>query len=300
MALSPPADSPPTPPSPAAALAGKTALVLGANRGIGRQLALELARRGATVLAGTHDWPEDTAALQRELARLGSQHLVISADLRTVTAVDEFFAAIHHHWHHCPSATEPALHFLVNNLERGGMPVVHGPYNEQQWELETDTTLKAKWWVMNRALPLLRQGGSAEAPAAVVVISSIAGLVGRSGPAGLLFNDAYAAANRALGTFTETWAREGAPAVRVNELMLGLIKTRHGEETRGWGLLDEQQRRALHGHTLLGRSGEPAEVVRTALFMLTEATYMTGATLRLDGGYLLGGEHVPPMPPGIL
>ncbi|MDF1615179.1 SDR family NAD(P)-dependent oxidoreductase [Desulfurivibrio dismutans] len=273
-------------------LTGKTALVLGANRGIGRHLALELARRGATVMAGTYDWPADTASLTRQLQEMDPRHRVLTADLQTPTAVTKFFTTLRSH---CSS-----LNYLINNLERGGMPVVHGPYTEQQWDLEINTTLKAKWWVMQQALPLLQKGGSKENLAAVVVISSIAGLIGRSGPAGMIFNDAYAAANHALAACTATWAREGAPTVRVNELMLGLIKTRHAEETRGWGLLDETQRRALHDHTLLGRSGEPEEVVKTVLFLLTEATYMTGSTLRLDGGYLLGGERVPPMPPGVL
>ncbi|TBV82279.1 MAG: SDR family oxidoreductase [Desulfobulbaceae bacterium] len=267
---------------------GKKALVLGANRGIGRAVALELARRGATVVAGTWDWPKDTTSLGHELDRLGPNHLVINADLRNCAEVDRFFDKI--------SKQFASLEILVNSLERGGMPVVHGPYTEEQWDLEIATTLKAKWWVMRRALPLLKNHGE---PAAVVVVSSIAALTGRSGPVGLIFNDAYAAAARAISTLTATWAREGAPTVRVNELMLGLIKTRHAEETRGWGLLSESQRRELHDHILLGRSGELAEVVRTLLFLLSEATYMTGATLRMDGGYLLGGEAIPPMPVGI-
>ncbi|MDZ7642517.1 MAG: SDR family oxidoreductase [Desulfurivibrio sp.] len=267
---------------------GQQALVLGANRGIGRALTLELARRGATVLAGCYDWPADTARLERELAALDGEHRLLVADLRQPAAVGQFFDTI--------EETTDHLDLLVNNLERGGMPVVHGPYTEEQWDLEVATTLKAKWWVMRRALPLLKAGGT---PAAAVVLSSIAGETGRSGPAGLLFNDAYAAAQRAVSTCTETWAREGAPTVRVNELQLGLIKTRHGEETRGWELLTPEQRRRLHQHTLLERSGEVAEVVRTALFLLLEATFMTGAQVRLDGGYLLGGERVPPMPAGV-
>jgi 3-oxoacyl-[acyl-carrier protein] reductase len=159
-----------------------------------------------------------------------------------------------------------------------------------------DTTLKAKWWVFHHSLPLLKASGEG----AVVTLSSIAGKVGRSGPAGLIFNDGYSAANRAVSSFTETWAREAAPTVRVNELMLGFVETRHAEQTRGWDLLTEKQRQAIVDQTLLKRTGRLDEVVHTVLFLLKDATYLTGSTLVMDGGYLLGSSEGPPMPPGIL
>jgi 3-oxoacyl-[acyl-carrier protein] reductase len=123
-------------------------------------------------------------------------------------------------------------------------------------------------------------------------------MVGRSGPAAWIFNDGYAAANRGVSILTETWARMGAPEVRVNELMLGLLETRHGPGTRGWGLLTAAQRRALIDHTLLGRIGTVDDAVRAVRFILTDAPFMTGSVIRVDGGYVLGGEGVPPMPKG--
>ena len=176
------------------------------------------------------------------------------------------------------------------------MPVVHGEYTSEQWDLELETTLKAKRWVFHHALPLLKKSGSGT----VINISSIAGLVGRSGPAGLIFNDGYSAANRAIGLLTENWARMGAPEVRVNELMLGFFETRHAQGTRGWALLTPAQQQAIIDHTLLGRSGSKEDLLKAVNFLLSEADYLTGATIRLDGGYLLGGEQVPPMPPGVL
>jgi 3-oxoacyl-[acyl-carrier protein] reductase len=192
------------------------------------------------------------------------------------------------------------LEIVVNNIERGGMPVLHGGYhresNREQWHLEMDTTLRAKWLVFEQSLPLLRRG-----PEGVVInISSIAGIVGRSGPAGLLFNDGYAAANRGVTSLTETWARIGAPAIRVNELMLGFIDTRHGPGTRGWGLLSEEQRQDLLRHTLLRRTGTPDEVARAVLFLIRDADFLTGTVIRLDGGYVLGGEQPAAMPEGHL
>ena len=117
--------------------------------------------------------------------------------------------------------------------------------------------------MFDTALPHLKASGDA----VVINFSSIAGIVGRSGPARLIFNDGYAAANRGVSLLTETWARIGAPQVRVNEIMLGFFETRHAEKTRGWGLLD--------------------------------APFMTGAVLRLDGGYVLGGKESGEMPKGI-
>jgi 3-oxoacyl-[acyl-carrier protein] reductase len=124
--------------------------------------------------------------------------------------------------------------------------------------------------------------------------------VGRSGPAGYVFNEGYAAANRGISVLTETWARIGAPEVRVNEVMIGFVETRHGENTRGWDLLTHEQQNDLVQHTLLKRIGTIEDVVKAVLFVIREAPFMTGAVLRIDGGYILGGEKVPPMPKGVL
>ncbi|MGV1099905.1 SDR family NAD(P)-dependent oxidoreductase [Thiovibrio sp. JS02] len=268
-------------------LHGKVALVLGGAKGIGKAIGFALAGRGATVLLTYFDWPEEAAAMQEELRQLPGDHAAFRIDLRDPDQISALLATIR--------ARYGALHILINNIERGGMPVVHGAYTPAQWELEMATTLRAKWWVMHSALPLLK-----EAPeAAVITFSSIAGLVGRSGPAALIFNDAYGAANRAVSSWTETWAREGAPSVRVNELMLGFFETRHAEKTRGWGLLRPAQQEAIRTHTLLKRTGTMEEIVKAVFFLLTEATFMTGAVIRMDGGYLLGGEEIPPMPRGV-
>lgn len=269
-------------------ISGKIALVLGGAKGIGKEIGFSLARAGATVTLTHYDWPEASETMRQELAGLGSEHLACKIDLRDPHEVSSLISTIRSRF--------GKLHILINNIERGGMPVVHGPYVPEQWDLEIATTMKAKWWIMHHALPLLRASGEG----AVVTLSSIAGLVGRGGPAGLIFNDAYSAANRAISSWTETWAREGAPDVRVNELMLGFFETRHAEDTRGWGLLDEEQKEALRRHTLLGRTGRIEEIVKAVMFLIQDATFMTGSVIRMDGGYVLGNEKIPPMPAGVL
>ena len=260
------------------------ALVLGATRGIGRAIAEDLAAAGAVLVLPYYDWPDDCAALERRFGGPDTPHLLMKTDLREAVQIRRLRAAINERY--------GRLDILVNNIERGGMPVVHGPYTEEQWAIELDTTLKAKWWIVNETLALLRAAGGV-----VVNITSIAAVVGRSGPAGLIFNDGYAAANRAVSSFTETWARQAAPEVRVNELMIGFVESRHGPGTRGWGLLNEEERAAIRAHTLLGRTGRIGEVVAAVRFLI-DAPFMTGSVLRLDGGYVLGNAPVPPMPAG--
>ena len=267
---------------------GKTALVLGAIKGIGRAICMDLLQRGIRVAATWHDWPESLAAMESDFAVSGTEHFIEKIDLLDTGAIPRLVDRIENRF--------GRLDILINNIERGGWPVVHGKYTRQQWDLEMATTLRAKQWVFEAALPRLKASGNG----AVVNISSIAGIVGRSGPASYLFNEGYAAANRGISLLTETWARLGAPEVRVNELMIGIVETRHGPHTRGWGLLTEEQREAVLNHTLLGRVGKVDDVVRVVRFLIDEAPFMTGSLLRLDGGYPLGGELIAPMPEGVV
>jgi 3-oxoacyl-[acyl-carrier protein] reductase len=273
-------------------LQGKTVIVPGSSRPVGRAIARRFAKEGANLVLPYFDWPESTEEMKEEFNSLNIPYLAMPVDLRNPDHVKGMAASI--------LDTFGALHILINNVERGGMPVVHGSYdhehNQEQWDLEFSTTLKAKWLLFHTCLPLLKKS----AQGAVVNVSSIAGITGRSGPAAFIFNDGYSAANRAISSFTETWAREGAPTIRVNELMLGLIRNRHGEETRGWTALTEEERNSLHHHTLLGRSGTPVEVADAVFFLAHQAKYMTGSVLRMDGGYYLGGDRTSPLPPGIL
>lgn len=266
----------------------RCALVLGAVKGIGKAVALDLLKSGIKVTATWHDWEDSYSSMQADFQSTGTDHILHKIDLRDPEAVPFLIQET--------ISKFGRLDILINNIERGGMPVVHGHYTSDQWDLEMETTLKAKRWVFENAFPHLKASGNG----VVINFSSISAITGRSGPASLLFNEAYSAANRGVSLFTETWARMGAPEVRVNEIMLGIFETRHAEGTRGWGLLTEDQKQRLIAHTLVGRTGKLDDVVKAVRFIIDDAPYMTGSILRLDGGYVLGGEKVEEMPPGVL
>ena len=229
--------------------------------------------------------------MKTAFARTGREHLIVKTNL---LESDEIRSLGRH---------DRRTHFgridiLINNIERGGWPVVHGPYVPEQWDLEQATTLRAKWWVFDAVLPHLKAGGDG----AVINFSSIAGMVGRSGPAGVVFNDGYAAANRGISSFTETWARLGAPEVRVNEIMLGFIDTRHGPGTRGWDLLSDDQRTGNHrSHPAPGEPVRSKMSSKRCCFILKEAPFMTGKRpCAWTAATCWGEKRVPPMPKGVV
>jgi 3-oxoacyl-[acyl-carrier protein] reductase len=269
-------------------LKNKVALVLGAVKGIGKGIGLALAQEGVSVALNYFDWEENLPKLKEDFDRIGPDHLIIKTDLTDTDKIPALLKTVVHRF--------GRLDILINNIERGGWPVVHGSYDRIQWDLEMSTTLRAKQWVFESALPYLK----ASKDGVAINLSSIAAIVGRSGPAGVVFNEGYASANRGISLLTETWARLGAPEVRVNEIMLGFFDTRHGKNTRGWELLTDEQKAAIADHTLLSRPGTISDIVNAVLFIIKDAPFMTGSIIRLDGGYVLGGEKVVPMPKGVL
>jgi len=266
----------------------KVALVLGSITGIGKGIGLALAKKGIDVVLNYFDREEMLDELKYDFSEFGSRYLITRIDLLKTHEIQGLVDNIIKHF--------GRLDILINNIERGGWPVVHGPYTCDQWDLEIATTLRAKQWVFECSLPYLKASGDGT----VINISSIAGMVGRSGPVSYVFNEGYSAANRGISLLTETWARIGAPEVRVNEIMTGIIETRHGEKTRGWGLLTDVQKEAIIDHTLVKRTGTIDDVVKAVCFLVQDAPFMTGSVLRIDGGYVIGGEKVYPMPEGVL
>ncbi len=263
---------------------GKVAIVLGGIKGIGKAIGLDLLKRGVRVATTWFDWEESLDQMESDFTKTKTDYMVEKINL---LETDKIFVLIER-----VVDRFKRLDILINNIERGGWPVVHGKYVEDQWDMEIATTLRAKQWFLEHSIPYLKASGNG----AVINISSISGIVGRSGATSLLFNEGYSAANRGISLLTETWARIGAPEVRINEIMLGIFESRHGPMTKGWVMLGEKEKRDIIDRTLMGRIGRVEDVVKAVRFLLEDAPFMTGSVIRLDGGYVIGGDKTSPIP----
>lgn len=256
-------------------LEGTVALVTGSSKGIGRAIALALAQQGVKVVLNYHDRDYHAERTRELFDQTGVDYLLVKRNLVCPGNAARLVQQTLDHY--------GQLDILVNNLERGGWPILHGELQEEQWDLEVDTTLKTKFLCYRAAQPYLRQ----RPQGCVVNISSIAAITGRQNLTGQIFADAYTAASAGITTLTQNWAREMAPHVRVNCLMLGLIETRHGPDTLGWRTLSHETKAALERQTPLQRLGTVDDVAQAALFLIRDADFMTGHTLVLDGGISL-------------
>ena len=240
-------------------LAGKRALVTGGTRGIGRAVALGLARAGTTVVVGHQRQSEDAESLRRELKDTGGDHLLVQADVADPAQIGELVSATGQHL--------GGLDIVVNSVGT----ISHIPYAElplDAWSQVLATNLTATHLVTQGALPLLGDSGS------VVNIGSGAGLVG------VPLRAHYTAAKTGLIGLTRSLSKElGAKGIRVNLVSPGVIET---DQAAG---LSEQARAAYTNRIPLGRLGRPEEVAAVVLFLASDvSSYVNGATFTVDGG----------------
>jgi NAD(P)-dependent dehydrogenase (short-subunit alcohol dehydrogenase family) len=245
-------------------LAGRTAVVTGGTRGIGRMIAEGLLRAGASVLICARS-ETDCASAAAELSAYGEVEAV-SADLSSEQGCADLAARV--------ASTHPQVDVLVNNAGAAwGAPIEE--YPEAGWDKVMDLNVKATFMLTRHLLPQLTAAGSAAAPARVVNIGSIDGLVVPGVP-----NFAYSASKAAVHHLTRVLARELAPRhVLVNAIAPGPFESKMTQ----W-LLGE------HGEDVaasspLRRIGRASDMAAAAVYLAGSGSgYVTGAVLPVDGG----------------
>ena len=235
------------------------ALVTGAGRRVGARIARELHAAGMSVAVHCHRSREEAEELRAELeaARPGSA-AVVAADLLDPTAARAAVAAAAERW--------GRLDVLVNNASTF-YPTPIGEVTEADWRDLVGSNLAAPFFLAQAAAPLLR--------AARGCIVNIADVYGHRPLAG---HPVYSAAKAGLLMLTRALALELGPEVRVNSISPGAVL---------WPEDDDPGRRRVIDGIALGRSGDPGDVARAALFLARDAPYVTGQDLAVDGGRLL-------------
>jgi 3-oxoacyl-[acyl-carrier protein] reductase len=235
-----------------ATLEGKTALVTGASRGIGRAIATELAAAGASVVIGYRSGQNEAAELAGELGARAVQADVANAEdaARLVAEAGD-------------------VDILVNNagLTRDGLLA---RMSDDDWRVVIETNLSSVFYTCRAVCrPMMKKRAGA-----IVNISSVVGVHGNWGQTN------YAASKAGIIGFTKALARElGSRNVRANVVAPGYVKTQLTD------VLPEEATAAMLENTPLGRLGEPADVAGAVRFLCSdEASFITGEVLLVDGG----------------
>jgi 3-oxoacyl-[acyl-carrier protein] reductase len=249
-------------------LAGRGVLVTGASSGIGRAIAIAMARAGADVALTYRSNEPGARETARSIERLGRRTAVLRLDL----ADEALVRAVG------PAARDGLgrLDVWVNNA---GADILTGPAEtlsrEQKLDLLLAVDLRGTMLASWHAVEIL---GAAAEGGVLINMSWDHVVTGMAGGNPQL----YAAVKGGILAFSKSLARSVAPRIRVNVLAPGWIETAFGEG------LDEQHRRAIASSTPLGRWGTPDDVASAAVFLASPASsYLTGQTINIGGGVVM-------------
>jgi 3-oxoacyl-[acyl-carrier protein] reductase len=243
---------------------GKTALVTGASRGIGRAIALRLASEGANIVLDFHVNAEAAASVAAEIRASGVAVEIVQADVSSPadverlvkTALDAF----------------KRIDVLVNNAGITRDTLIMR-MSEADWDSVMSTNLKSAFLVTKAVMrPMLRQHAGR-----MVNITSISGVMGNAGQAN------YSASKAGLIGFTRATAREVASRnITCNAVAAGVI------DTEIWAGVPEDMIETMLERIPLARKGTPEDVAEAVAFLASDAAaYITGQVLNVDGGLVM-------------
>lgn len=239
----------------------KVALITGSSRGIGRAIALRLARDGVDVIvhySSSTDGAKETAA---EIEKMGRRAIIVQADLADLNAIKIACANI--------KSTFSAIDILVNNAGYAKYDILE-KVSKDDFDAIFYINTKGLFFLTQEVSKMMNDGGR------IVNISS--GITGARVPGGSV----YAGSKAAIEAFTRCWAAElGARNITVNTISPGMTKTEMLME-----VVPESARNAAINSTPLGRLGEPQDIAdAVALLCSEEARWITAQNVKVNGGF---------------
>jgi len=242
-------------------LQGKNCLVTGGSRGIGRSIAITLAKAGANVAITYARSAKAAEEVVAEIEREGVKGFSYQADAVKLDRAEEVISDMVEKW--------GSLDVLVNNAGITKDSLILR-MDEKAWDDVITTNLKSIFnYSKSAAKPMMRaRGGS------IINISSVVGISGNAGQSN------YAASKAGIIGFTKSYAKELASRnIRANVVAPGYILTEMTEN------LSEKVLETINSETPLGRAGEPEEVSNVVAFLASDiSSYITGEVIRVDGG----------------
>lgn len=242
-------------------LKNKVALVTGASKGIGRRIAVEMARQGADLAINYNTDCRGIEETATEIAKYGKKALLLQADISNRDAAAEIVKKTKDEF--------KRIDILVNNAG-----VLFEKYlfriSDDEWQRCFQVNVDAACFCSRACLlSMLRQGSGK-----IINISSLSGVSGNTG------HTAYGASKAALIGFTKSLAKEVARKnINVNAIAPGYIDTGMTAKTSG------QSKEILSGRIPCGRMGSPEEVAKTVVFLASElSSYIHGEVIVMDGG----------------
>ena len=251
-----------------ATLQGKTALVTGASRGIGRAIALALAKSGSRVIAHYGRSAQEAASLVAEIRAAGGHADAISADLASPDGAASLASQL-------GSIANGRLDIVVLNAGVSKAARI-ADYKVEDLDTLFATNVRGPFFLVQQLLPLLGSGSNITVISSVVA-GSVIGRPGIDNPSVL----AYASTKGAIETLVRNWAAIlGPQGIRVNAVAPGVIDTDMSNFTK-----TEAGRQVALDMQALKRIGKPDDVADVVVFMVSDAArWITGASIPVDGG----------------